>query len=784
MSRIHSSRDWILRRPPHYDRAPRRAAVSSRLAFAFLSLFFLSVGFQGQSFAAPTSASADTITSAGRLHELPASEAVNRKVHLIGTVSYYDPNEAVMFFQDSTGGVFVNSDHIYPVRTGDLVEVDGFANPSFRSEVASGATIRLLGHGQTFRAPESQYADLAMGRGDCRLVTVHGIVRAQDIEQHQNALSAHLDVMMSGGEIQVYLDPSFGYQFKSLLDATVEITGVAGGTFDAKNQLTGIVLYVPGPSSLRVLQKPGVNLENLPLTDIDEVFRFRSVEDRSVRVRVRGALTFYKKGDSAVLEQGGKSIYIQTRQTDDFNLGDVVDAFGFASDREYAPSLREGSLVRVGQTEEIKPRAVTYEQAASGDYSDNLISVEGTVISQLRGPFSETLVVDVDGHLVNAKVEGRDTLPGFQQQSRVRLTGICRILPLGPWRKASLFHLDLRRPSDVVLIASPPWWTVRHLLETVMALLALAVIIATWAILLRRRLVVQTSRIKRSMIVARERSRILEKISSNQPPDAVLSAICNSIKTLLPGVECSYLLDGMNVSEGDLRQTSRQSNPSRLFEIALTGDGKDTVGNITVEARPGYVPSEDRHEVYEMLSETATLAIRQSLLHQALVHHSTHDALTELPNRRLCEMRLSAAFDDVALHGSGLALIYIDVDEFKEVNDQYGHRMGDLYLKQISQRLLAAKRSSDMLARIGGDEFLVIVPLEASSEDAEGVCERLKTCFEEAFSIEGRIITGSASFGLAKYPEDGFSAEALKRSADHAMYGAKRSRSGPTLVRG
>ena len=745
------------------------------------------MGLPGLSFAESTSSTPDTITSAGQLHDLPASQAVNRKVHLIGTVSYYDPNEPVMFVQDSTGGVFVNSDikngRSFPVRTGDLVEVDGFANPSFRTEVATGATVRFLGRGQTFQAPEVPYADLAMGRGDCKLVTIRGVVRAQNVEQHQNAPSAHVDIMMSGGEIQVYLDPSFGYKLESLLDATVELTGVAGGTFDAKDQLTGIVLYVPGPSSIRVVQKPSVNLKNLPLTDIDDVFRFRSVEDRSARVRIRGALTFYKKGDSAVLEQNGKSIYIQTRQTDDFNLGDLVDAFGFASDREYAPSLREGTLVRVGQTEEIKPRAVTYTEAASGIYSDNLISVEGTLVSQLRSASSETLVIDVDGHLVNAKIEGYNTLPRLQPQSFVRLTGICRILPSGPWRKASLIHLNLRRPSDVVVIESPSWWTVRHLLETVIALLALAVIIAAWALLLRRRLVVQTARIKRSMLVARERSRILEKISSNQPPDAVLSAICSSIGKLLPGVECSYVLDGMNVTQNDPRQMHLQDNPNRLFEIALTGDGKETVGKITVEARPGYVPSKDRHEVYEMLSETATLAIRQSLLHQALVHHSTHDALTELPNRRLCDMRLSAALDDVTLRGNGLAVIYIDVDDFKEVNDDYGHRVGDLYLKQISQRLLAAKRSSDMLARIGGDEFLVIVPLDASSEDAEGVLERLKTCFDEAFAIEGRIILGSASFGLAKYPEDGFTAEALKRSADHAMYSVKRSKAGSSLVR-
>jgi len=110
------------------------------------------------------------------------------------------------------------------------------------------------------------------------------------------------------------------------------------------------------------------------------------------------------------------------------------------------------------------------------------------------------------------------------------------------------------------------------------------------------------------------------------------------------------------------------------------------------------------------------------------------------------------------------------------VNDQHGHRIGDLYLQQISARLLAAKRQNDTLARIGGDEFLLIVPSSPSYENVEIMLSRLENCFAHPFSIEGRLIVGSASLGFARYPDHGRTAEALKLHADHEMYAFKRKK--------
>jgi diguanylate cyclase (GGDEF)-like protein len=181
-----------------------------------------------------------------------------------------------------------------------------------------------------------------------------------------------------------------------------------------------------------------------------------------------------------------------------------------------------------------------------------------------------------------------------------------------------------------------------------------------------------------------------------------------------------------------------------------------------------------QHDVCVMLAEVATLVLQQSLLYQTLVYHSTHDPLTDLPNGRLCEDRLRNALAEAAQANNRVTVVYIDVDRFKDVNDLYGHKTGDSYLKLLSSRLRSAVRSVDTLARVGGDEFMIIVPHKQADVDLMALEKRLCACFAQPFEIEGQSFTGSASFGMASFPEHGVTAEELQHHADEAMYVAKR----------
>jgi diguanylate cyclase (GGDEF)-like protein len=160
-------------------------------------------------------------------------------------------------------------------------------------------------------------------------------------------------------------------------------------------------------------------------------------------------------------------------------------------------------------------------------------------------------------------------------------------------------------------------------------------------------------------------------------------------------------------------------------------------------------------------------------MYQDLNYTSTHDQLTGLPNRRLSDLSLESAIEQAADNGSRVAVAYIDVDRFKQVNDQHGHKIGDLYLQQIATRLASSIRNTDKIARIGGDEFLVIATGLRSSEDAEIYRSRLSACFADTFLLDDCRVCGSASIGVAIFPDHGSGAEELKRHADTDMYAAK-----------
>jgi diguanylate cyclase (GGDEF)-like protein len=273
------------------------------------------------------------------------------------------------------------------------------------------------------------------------------------------------------------------------------------------------------------------------------------------------------------------------------------------------------------------------------------------------------------------------------------------------------------------------------------------------------------------MSVAQERSRILEHISSNASPNLVLTEICTSVRRLLPEFDCVYFLEG---AEKPLSIRGSVASGNAIKMTLTNPDGRE-IGEIAVIPPNKCTLATDQLEIFNSLTELSSLAVRQSLLYEGLLHHSTHDPLTDLPNRRLCENRLNAALEQASQLGDRLAVIYVDVNRFKQVNDKYGHKTGDLYLRLISQRLLTQIRPTDTLARIGGDEFLIIVPLTANAESPELVAVRLRACFDQPFLVDGGQIEGSASFGVAIYPDDGTTAEDLKRKADYAMYLAKRS---------
>lgn len=163
-------------------------------------------------------------------------------------------------------------------------------------------------------------------------------------------------------------------------------------------------------------------------------------------------------------------------------------------------------------------------------------------------------------------------------------------------------------------------------------------------------------------------------------------------------------------------------------------------------------------------------AIKEQLQHQAL-----HDVLTNLPNRVLLADRLSQSMLQSQRHQNLLAVVFLDLDSFKEVNDSYGHDVGDKLLVTLALRMQEALREGDSLARIGGDEFVAVLADLTTVEDCEPILERLLIAASEPVNIDNIRLKVSASIGVTLYPQDNVSADQLMRHADQAMYAAKES---------
>jgi diguanylate cyclase (GGDEF)-like protein/PAS domain S-box-containing protein len=156
-----------------------------------------------------------------------------------------------------------------------------------------------------------------------------------------------------------------------------------------------------------------------------------------------------------------------------------------------------------------------------------------------------------------------------------------------------------------------------------------------------------------------------------------------------------------------------------------------------------------------------------------LQHLATHDPLTSLPNRYLLIDRLSQTLAHAKRSRSIFAVFFLDVDDFKAINDARGHEFGDLVLRSLAETLVGAVRASDTVARIGGDEFVIILETLGGRQDAKLVADKILQCVAKPFTLEGHEVTMTASIGIGFHPDIAGDAEVLLRAADYAMYLAK-----------
>ncbi len=237
-----------------------------------------------------------------------------------------------------------------------------------------------------------------------------------------------------------------------------------------------------------------------------------------------------------------------------------------------------------------------------------------------------------------------------------------------------------------------------------------------------------------------------------------------------------------------LARAAKAVSVDKDYAVRVPAQGADEIGGLT-EAFNGMLAQiqvrdsalrDAQHQleqrVQQLLLEVAERQQAQAALRESeeqLRHQAFHDALTGLPNRALMNDRLAIALAHAHRNLSRLAVMFLDVDRFKLINDSLGHSVGDELLRQVASRLASSLREGDTLARLGGDEFIILLPGLGEDTAAAKLAGKLLVALRQPFHLEGRELFLSASIGISLYPLDGSDAETLVKNADVAMYRAK-----------
>ena len=327
---------------------------------------------------------------------------------------------------------------------------------------------------------------------------------------------------------------------------------------------------------------------------------------------------------------------------------------------------------------------------------------------------------------------------------------------------------------------------------------------------------------KREELLEHDRRLILEQVAKNEPLPGILARIVRMLESRLVGSRCgimmlqqgrlyaasapslpleySQVIEGMSIGpavgscgtacyghervivediacdplwEG-YRELALSHGLRACWSSPIDGDG-GLLGTFAVYYGTPRRPSAAELDFIDAAVRLASLAIEHRRLTDQLSHQGQHDALTGLPNRLLLQDRLEQALSLAVRKQQQVAVLFMDLDRFKQINDTLGHSHGDTLLREVARRLSACVRKSDTLARLGGDEFMAVLPELNDAQDAMRVAGKFMEALRAPFQVAEHEFFISVSLGISIYPADGLDGSTLMANADAAMYRAKET---------
>jgi diguanylate cyclase (GGDEF)-like protein len=679
----------------------------------------------------------------------------------------------MLFVQDDGSAVFVVAPPNSTPLLGDRVLVRGKTLGSFRP-IVMGESVTLLHHGELPKPIPATFDQLIHVQRDCLLVSLRGMVHAADVRPDRK--SATLQLLTDGGYIDAIVNSSDPAALETLLDAEVEVTGVVVGEFDGKMQMHGVFIGVSSPDNVKILRPAAATPWSLPVTPMDGVIAGFHVTDRTERVRVHGIVTYYQPRTAVVLQDGNKSLWISTLAVNPMRVGDVVDATGFPEAHSGFLVLSHGEIQDSHVLAPVDPLPTTEPELEAGKHAIDLVSVEGKVVMAARGASQDEYGLMAEGHMFKAifRHPPSDTaLPPMKPialGSKVRVTGICILEDSNPFNGPVPFDILMRGFDDIGVIAKPSLMSVRNLVLAVTLLLVVVIAVSAWGWTLRRKVDRQTAKLETMAQFELRRSNILEKINGADPQAEILEEITALVSSTLNGAPCWCEIAGGT----PLGVVPALKATLRVVQMRIAGHSGTALGTLSVGLDSSTPHSDHETEALKVGARMASLTIETRRLYTDLRRRSEFDLLTDIPNRFAMEKFMDARIEEARQTAGTMGLIYIDLDKFKAINDEYGHHVGDLFLQEVAGRMKRQLRGGDMLARLGGDEFAAVISVIRNRTEMEGIVKRIKHCFEKPFVVDGYLLQGGASVGVAFYPEDGLNRESLLGVADAAMYLEKK----------
>ncbi len=662
-----------------------------------------------------------TVNSLTAVHKLTSQQAAQAMpAEFEATVTYYAKGSIDLFVEDSGMAIYVQVPTNLDFVPGDRVLVKGKTRASFRPDIVADS-VTHIGHGPIPAPVPASFRQLIRAELDCMRVSVTGLVRSANLVTYGKVANNYLELQLDGGYVDATITGNDGSLLTKLLGAEVSVTGSASGIFDSKNQMTGVVIEAPMITDLKILKPAASSPDSLPFTPMDEILQHAFVNDQTERVRVEGTITYYLPGSAVVLQNGSKSLWIETiiSEQQPMDIGDKATTSGIPSCAQRPAHFDErpgvGRQPCAGDCLKCCFHggwAMTH--LSSGTNAFDLVSIEGQVIKESREDAQDEYVLTTDGHLFSVLCRHPDQDLGFGVPpdedvpvgaSRWRVTGISSVsYGSDPFEGPVGFDVLLRSYDDIVVVAEPTWLNVKNLTIMVEVLIFVVFVFGIRVVWTEKK-----ARRHNATMAYMERSRgkILEDINNSKPLAEILESITELVSTRLGGAPCWIEVENGATLGNHLSGESQTG--FRIVEQVVMGRSGTRLGAIFAVFDRHSKPSHDETEALTQAAGLATLAHETSHLYADLVHRSEFDLLTDVENRFSFDRHLENAVFAARQTAGVFGLLYVDLNEFKQVNDNYGHRTGDLYLQQVALRMKRQLRPGDVLARLGGDEFAVLI---------------------------------------------------------------------------